>query len=128
MSYITEIKRHVLTYTILVWNKLFEIADKSRDDPFEAYEMLKSLLPLLPQRVIEKVNPLINEFESNMCMSKKVVSKSLKDSISSNLVFSRYARKTVKSFIHNVLYIISSELEKMGLKYETQLVEAGRID
>jgi len=125
MSYITQIKRHVLTYTILVWNKLFEISEKSIDDPVSAYIMLKSLLPLLPERVVKKVNPLITEFERKMCMSKKVINLYLKDSFSSKLVFNSHVKKEVRSFVHSVLYIISSELEDMNLKYQIENIPVG---
>ena len=128
MSYSVEIKRHVLTYTILVWNSLFEISRVNDVDPVKAYRMLSNLIPLLPAKVINSVLPLMNNFEKRVHEERKVLKRSLKDSVSTYLIFSKYMRSEVSKFIKEVLMLISLKMEELGLKYQVETIPTKEID
>jgi hypothetical protein len=125
MSYITEIKRHVLTYTLLVWNSLFEISRVNNEDPVKAYRMLNNLIPLLPKKVIDAVVPLINVFEKRITKEKKKLRELYRDSVSSDLVFTNYMRSELSRFIRELLYVISVKMEELGLKYQVEAIPVG---
>ena len=121
-----DIKRYVPSYTILVWNSLFEISRLCIEDPIKAYDTLLMVIPLLPNKVVEEVEPKVRLFEARLNNIRNVVEREYgMDSITTKIIFNSYVKKMMKRFVKHALKLISKKMEEMRLKYQTELIEIG---
>jgi hypothetical protein len=84
--------------------------------------MLKALIPLLPNKVMDSVEPLIKKFEKELSSMRKSLNEELRDSVSTKYVLYTYAKPKLRTFIRNIIRLISRELEALKLKYQAEFI------
>jgi len=120
-----EVTNFTKFYTSLVWKSLFEISLTTLEDPIKAYMKLESLIPLLPNKIIDEVDPLITEFKKKLVKKRKELKEQYSDSLSTHFLFIKYARKEINEFVLKVLELISRRMEELGLMYQVEKLYEG---
>jgi hypothetical protein len=125
MSSMMELKHPIYAYVNSLWLNLFKIMELNSRDPIKAYELLKELVPLLPRKVMEEVEPLLlTEREAEEVMREL---SSLRDGFTIQLQYRRLMREELRRRTRKILRTISLSLERMGLKYRFDFVPVGGV-
>jgi hypothetical protein len=120
-----ELKHPIYAYVNSLWLNLFKIMELNSRDPIKAYELLKELVPLLPRKVMEEVEPLLlTEREAEE--AKRELS-SLRDGFTIQLQYRRLMREELRRRTRKILRTISLSLERMELKYRFDFVPVGGV-
>lgn len=114
-----SIRRH-LSYGVMVWERLFEISGRLASDPFGAYAMLKSFIPLLPTRIQEKVKTILQRLAEESVHIKTYLYEETKDVTAAELEYVDVMRQVLRTYVEEALTVISEELEKIGLMYQQE--------
>jgi hypothetical protein len=120
-----ELKHPIYAYVNSLWLNLFKIMELNSRDPIKAYELLKELVPLLPRKVMEEVEPLLlTEKEVEEVMREL---SSLRDGFTIQIQYRKLMREELKKRTRRILRTISLSLERMGLKYRFDFVPVGGV-
>jgi hypothetical protein len=125
MSSIMELKQPIFAYVNSLWLNLFKIMELNSKDPVKAYELLKELVPLLPGKVMEEVEPLLLKEREVEELRRGLAS--VRDGFTAQFYYRKLMKEVLKRRTRDVLRTISLSLEKMGLKYRFDFVPVGGV-
>jgi len=120
-----ELKQPIFAYVNSLWASLFKIMELNSKDPVRAYEVLKELVPLLPRKVMEEVEPLLLT-EREVEEARRALS-SLRDGFTIQVQYRKLMREELRRRTRKILRTISLSLERMGLKYRFDYVPVGGV-